>query len=905
MTPSGTGDPSADLRTSGLALAAAVKRHELATEAVWDAWAESTARALEAAVTTSPRLHRRHRVPPVVMARMLASFEGPDHPYAAHIPPPLLASMSRSEMDDPDIAALVLPVVAACRAWLCSSPHGGEAVADEVLPAVGWDRLLDPDDWGGGSSGPVAPASGGSEDAMVDAPEWSAWDHSARRALASLPEALTVHERLALLLGIWAGAAHSIRTPKAWSAAMEWIDSDDGRRVRSVADLASARAWTLATDGPLIAVAEVDRAATEHFLSWAYGRAASWPTYSSLDADLVRRLRGLDGPEAVSTDGDARSEASSEDSVSLERRWPWWVRTAVESRRLALERARRAVHVEQTETVDDVLARLDRLEGLDEVKKLFRTLVAQVALARARRAQGHDEPMPELHLVLTGNPGTGKTTVARLYGRLLRAIGVLDSGQFVERIRSDLVSRYQGGPSEKARTAVESADGGVLFIDEAYSLTQANNGEGDGTGQEIVTELVAQMEARRGRLAVVLAGYPGPMQNFLASNPGLESRVRAPILLPDLSSDALLRVLDGMAAELGYSVEGPAREALKARIAAIPRGERFGNAREVRRLLDLVRGNLAHRFHESPTDVDPNVITIADVPTLQSGRRDEFAYVAAMERIDHLVGLDPVKRELKGIAAQVALGEARRASGAEPARTVVGHMVFTGNPGTGKTTVAAEVGAILASLGVLASGHVHTVTHADLIAQYLGQTAPKVRAQVQQSLDGVLFIDEAYSLVPRVAGNQMSFEEIALTTLVDEMERHRDRLVVILAGYPKEMQALLDANQGLRSRISRVIEFPDYDRDDLREIAARMVAASGLTVTDAALDAIADTANAEAGRVGFGNARTIRELLSDAERHHALRVTGSDAGSDAVLGLIDVVDVRAPVAPKKLPLGFT
>ncbi len=886
------------LRKASAPLAAVTGRDALDTDEVWQRHLDAAAQAL---VEPPSRLHRQYRLPATVMARILGSIAGAEQQYAAHVLPPLLSGLSRAELDDPVVGPLVGSVVAAWRATLIALHASGHVVADELLPETGWERALDPADWT--SSSPDLEAAS-TDVAAYDQTGWVMWDVSARSALASLPSAMSADERLALLLGLWSSGAHVIRTPPAWASAMSWIDAPEGRRVHTIGDLAAARAWSLATDGPILATDGGELEAVGRFLSWAYGRAATWPAFSSPDADILNRSRDrrLMEPEQ-DVAGEAATSAAALEGV-LDRRWPAWVRTAVESRRVLEERTQRVVRRETPVTPEDVISELDGLEGLEEVKELFRTLVAQVALIKARREQGHDEPLPDLHLVLTGNPGTGKTTVARLYGQLLRALGLLESGQFVERIRSDLVSRYQGGPSENARAAIEAADGGVLFIDEAYSLTQAHHGEGDGSGQEIIAELVAQMEARRGRFAIVFAGYSGPMQSFLGANPGLESRVRAPLLLPDLSPIALLRVLDGMAGRLGYTFGPGAREALGARIAAMPRGERFGNAREVRRLLDVVRGNLARRFHEAQDGVDTSLITIADVPTTRPGRRDTEAYSSAMDRIDKLVGLTPVKEELQAIAALVDLAGRSPGEPDAQSQTVVGHLVFTGNPGTGKTTVAAEIGAILAALGVLESGHVHTVTHADLIAQYLGQTAPKVRAQVQQALDGVLFIDEAYSLIPMSAGGGKGYEQEALATLVDEMERHRDRLVVILAGYPKEMEMLLDANQGLRSRISRTIAFPDFDRGELREIVVRMVEGIRSPITEAAIDAIADAAAAEVGRPGFGNARTVRELLADAQRRHALRVAGAGVMNDDALVPIDVADVRAPEAPRKSPVGF-
>ena len=221
------------------------------------------------------------------------------------------------------------------------------------------------------------------------------------------------------------------------------------------------------------------------------------------------------------------------------------------------------------------------------------------------------------------------------------------------------------------------------------------------------------------------------------------------------------------------------------------------------------------------------------------------------------------------------------------------HLVFTGPPGTGKTTVARLIGRIYRGLGLLKSGHLVEVDRAGLVAGYVGQTAQKVDEVVTKALDGVLFVDEAYALAQ---GGESDFGQEALSALLKRMEDYRDRLAVILAGYDEPMQKLLSSNPGLRSRFPTILEFGTYSADELAEIFRRTVAKYDYALTpeaDAAMVEIVAAMRAHAGP-DFGNARAMRNLFEDAIASHATRVVNDD---DADLSLLDAEDVRAAAEP--------
>ena len=248
-------------------------------------------------------------------------------------------------------------------------------------------------------------------------------------------------------------------------------------------------------------------------------------------------------------------------------------------------------------SLDELLAELDALIGLQRVKREVHRQVAVLRIERLRTDAGLKSPSITRHLVFTGNPGTGKTTVARLVGGIYQALGLLSRGQLVEVDRSELVAGYLGQTATKTAEVVASAAGGVLFIDEAYSLT-GTGPQGDQYGQEAVDTLVKEMEDRRDDLVVIVAGYPAPMEAFIGANPGLASRFRTTIEFEDYSDDELVEILVKLARGADYELLPEATERFREVLGRTPRGSSFGNGRFSRNALEAAIGAHAWRLRE-------------------------------------------------------------------------------------------------------------------------------------------------------------------------------------------------------------------------------------------------------------------------------------------------------------------
>ena len=253
------------------------------------------------------------------------------------------------------------------------------------------------------------------------------------------------------------------------------------------------------------------------------------------------------------------------------------------------QRERHIAFADSTIKARRALNELDNLIGLAPVKAHIRKLAARQRIATKRSEAGLRTVPVSPHLVFTGNPGTGKTTVARLVGKLYESLGLLESGHVVEVNRGDLVAGYVGQTALKTTEVCKKALGGVLFIDEAYSL----DGHGIDFGREAVETLLTFMEAHRGKIAVIVAGYPEEMASFLVSNPGLQSRFDSTMHFPDFDDDELLQVFRSLAARHDYKLGAGVEGLIKIAISRMPRGRGFGNAREIRRLFDEVVCNHA------------------------------------------------------------------------------------------------------------------------------------------------------------------------------------------------------------------------------------------------------------------------------------------------------------------------
>lgn len=544
------------------------------------------------------------------------------------------------------------------------------------------------------------------------------------------------------------------------------------------------------------------------------------------------------------------------------------------------------------ETLDDVMEKLNSMIGLEPVKARVKDYIHYLKFLQLRKEQGFDESQKiSLHSVFKGNPGTGKTSLAKMLGKIYHKMGLLSNGKVHEVGRADLVGQYIGQTAPKVKEAIEKAKGGVLFIDEAYSLVRSKEDTKD-YGQEVVETLIKEMSDGTGDIAIIVAGYPKEMDVFLSSNPGFKSRFNLYFDFPDYLPQELHQIAELCATQRNVAFTEDAKAYLFKKIteAYRARDNSFGNARLVNSLVDEAKMNMGLRVmksSEATAGSNPKVseetlrtITLEDVEKVFKSKEkrlpelpvDDSLLQEAMSELNAMIGLREVKNQVHDL---VKLVQFYKDTGKDVLGRFSMHTIFKGNPGTGKTTVARIIAKIYKALGVLERGHVVECDRQALVAGFVGQTAIKTKEKIDEALGGVLFIDEAYALAAET-GNDFGKE--ALEVILKQMEDKRGEFIVIAAGYPDNMDRFIEMNPGLKSRFDKTIVFQDYSAEELYEIAVSMLMIERL-VPDAEaevhLQKYLKTLYDRRDKY-FGNARSVRKIIQQAVKNQHLRMSMID-----------------------------
>jgi len=525
---------------------------------------------------------------------------------------------------------------------------------------------------------------------------------------------------------------------------------------------------------------------------------------------------------------------------------------------------------------------LDNLVGMDNVREYISKKKKSFDMKKKTLPKTQTEsdeiqrlipPLPEewirhlkLHLALTGNPGTGKSTVARLLGELYRESGILSLGHTVKVTRADLVSGYVGQSAPKTRRVIYQALGGVLFIDEAYDLCR---GQDDQYGLEAVATLVEAMTDHNGSFMVVIAGYPKDINAFLETNEGLSSRFSERLQLKDYSPGELEKILRKHVSQItDIPFNQEMEEGLPGLCKAIygNRNEKFGNARDME--------SLADKLNESAVYAGADKIRPCHLPIDHKELFDqpEITDAGILGKLDMMIGLNGVKRSIKTVFDRQNAAQIRKG-----ANSVVmpGHFLFVGNPGTGKTTVAKLMAEQFFSLGIVQSRKLQQTTAGNLMQGYVGQTSEATREFLNQGLEKVIFIDEAHQLYKEGEGNA-SYGQDVIDVLVPFSENHRKDCIIILAGYEKEMALMISqSDAGLKDRFRNRVMFEDYSPRDMVEIfdlflKEEKISWEALTCSEF-MEAYFRNLKSEAGQ-SFNNARAVRNTVEECLDRHASRL---------------------------------
>ena len=529
-------------------------------------------------------------------------------------------------------------------------------------------------------------------------------------------------------------------------------------------------------------------------------------------------------------------------------------------------------------TLDEVMAYSSGVREPEKIEELFDDIIGMNALKEqiiglgkyikfkkeVNKTDGKNLPDMNLHMMFLGNPGTGKTTIARKVTKMLYDLDCIRINKLVEVSRQDLIGEYSGETAPKVEKVIESAMGGVLFVDEAYSLKLSNN---DQLGSEAIATLIKCMEDNKDELVVIFAGYTKEMQEFIHANSGIKSRIGYTIEFADYSEDELYEILKLKVNKIGFEIDKKIIPNIMEILKFGKHKRDFGNGRFVDNLLTSMLKKHSMNYKKE------NIFIIGeqDIPSIDelmgetSGERNPEKIE---ELFDDIFGMDKIKEQVIQLGKYIKFQEELSKITAKRLPDMRLHMLFTGDAGTGKTTMARKVTQMLYNLGIIRINKLIEVDRKDLVAEYIGQTAPKTQRVIEGALGGVLFIDEAYSLSPKDSLNDLGKEAIA--TLIKAMEDNRDDLVVIFAGYTKEMKDFVNSNSGIASRIGYTFEFENYKDEELYKIFEIKCKEYDLIIKLDVKEKIMEVFKYFSSVENFGNGRFVDKILQEILVKHSM-----------------------------------
>ncbi|KAJ3782150.1 P-loop containing nucleoside triphosphate hydrolase protein [Lentinula aff. detonsa] len=524
---------------------------------------------------------------------------------------------------------------------------------------------------------------------------------------------------------------------------------------------------------------------------------------------------------------------------------------------------------------NEAIDKLMELTGLEEVKSQILTIKAKIDLVTRQNTSTSDE---RFNVCMLGNPGTGKTTVARIYAQFLSSVGILPGSEFIESTGSRLANDGISGIKAHIE-GVLNAGGGTIFIDEAYQLVSEHN----ISGSQVLDFILAEMENNIGKLVFILAGYNKQMEKFFEHNPGLLSRVPYTLNFKDYTDEQLVKMLKRLI-EKKYQgkmdVEG-GLEGLYARIAArrLGRGRNragFGNARALENVFNKILERQAKRIQEERKNgIRPNDFLLVKEDLIGPEPSGALERSPSWIKLQKLIGLSAVKETVHNLIDSLRTNYLCELKENKPLEVSL-NRVFTGSPGTGKTTVAKLYGQILTDLGLLSNGEVVVKNPADFVGSHLGQSEANTKAILASSVGKVLVIDEAYGLYGGASQNGSDIYKTAvIDTIVAEVQSEpgEDRCVLLL-GYRKEMEEMFrNVNPGLSRRfaIDSPFQFDDFTEDELMEVLDLKLRESDLDASSEAKVIAREFLGRARNRPKFGNGGDVQNMIDKAKLRYLSR----------------------------------